>query len=1024
LNILRIVVCSLALALCFVKLGWAVDPNRRISQYAHNVWNVKDGAFEDTPNAIAQTKDGYLWIGTLAGLLRFDGVRFVPATTAEGQLLSRVPINNLLGARDGSLWIGTPSGLSRLKDGELVNYSSTPVGISNIIEDHTGTVWVTRYRVTDGQGPLCKATGKELHCYGKADGIPVEYGVGLTEDSLNNLWVGSYVLTRWRPGSSSKTYFEEELKHLKGRPGVIDLAAGPAGSVWAVLEGVGPKLGVRYFSGQNWSSYVVHGFDGAKVKGHCLLVDRDRTLWIGTENKGLYRIHDGRADHFGSADGLSSDSVNGLFQDKEGNLWVTTDWGVDLFRNTPVISFSIREGLSADSTHSILASHDGSVWVGNVGALDVIRNVEISNIKSRHGLPGEVVQALFEDKSGHLWLGLDDKLMVYDNGKFLEVKNRDGRALATGGGVSAITGDREQNIWAMVSGPRTHHLFRIRDERVREEISLAGIDYPEWLAADPKGSIWIASYGDVLASYRDGHLETTSLAHGDRSFTIQSLVADGGNSVWAATNKGLVHWNDGRWKLLDTQNGLPCSSIFSLVKDDHGSVWLYAQCGLLAISGPELNSWWEQPDHKVAVTVFDSLDGAQPRRGRQQPTAAKSPNGQLWFVNNTVAQMVDPNQLYRNEIPPSVRVEGLLADHKSYLPHDNLRLPALTRDLEIDYTALSFSAPKKVRFRYKLEGRDGDWQEPGTRRQAIYSDLPPDKYRFRVIACNNDGVWNEAGASLAFSVAPAWYQTSAFRFLCIGSLILAVWAIYRLRVRQIANAMSVRFDERLAERTRMARELHDTLLQTIQGSKLVADDALEKSADSDRMRRALEHLSAWLGRAAEEGRAALNSLRTSTTQRNDLAEGFQRAIQECRLHGPIEASFAVAGETQDMHPVVRDEVFRIGYEAIRNACAHSRGSRMEVELTYAHDLTVRVADNGMGIPPSVLDHGRDGHFGLQGMRERAARIGAKLTIVSSAEFGTQITAVVPGSIVFRRMGASRFWKIKTRLKPKGRPPQN
>jgi signal transduction histidine kinase len=502
------------------------------------------------------------------------------------------------------------------------------------------------------------------------------------------------------------------------------------------------------------------------------------------------------------------------------------------------------------------------------------------------------------------------------------------------------------------------------------------------------------------------------------------LLADGDNSVWAATSKGLLHWKDGRWKVLDTRNGLPCDSIFSLIKDDHGSVWLYAQCGLLTISGPELNSWWERPDHKVAVTILDSLDGAQPRRGRQQPTAAKSPSGELWFVNNTVAQMVDPNHLDKNEIPPPVRIEGIVADQKSYLAHNDLRLPSLTRDLEIDYTALSFSVPKKVRFRYKLEGRDGDWQEPGTRRQAIYSDLPPRRYRFRVIACNNDGVWNEVGASLAFSVAPAWYQTSTFRFLCISSGILLVWAIYRLRVQRVANAMSVRFDERLAERTRMARELHDTLLQTIQGSKLVADDALEKSSDPVRMRRALERLSDWLGRAAEEGRAALNSLRTSTTERNDLAEGFQRAIQECRLHSPIEASFAVAGETQDMHPVVRDEVFRIGYEAIRNACAHSRGSRMEVELTYAHDLTVRVADNGVGIAPSVLDQGRDGHFGLQGMRERAARIGAKLTIVSSAESGTQITAVVPGSIVFRRVGGSRFWRIKTRFKRKSQTLQN
>jgi signal transduction histidine kinase len=271
-----------------------------------------------------------------------------------------------------------------------------------------------------------------------------------------------------------------------------------------------------------------------------------------------------------------------------------------------------------------------------------------------------------------------------------------------------------------------------------------------------------------------------------------------------------------------------------------------------------------------------------------------------------------------------------------------------------------------------------------------------------VIACNNDGIWNETGATLDFSVAPAWYQTNWFLVLCIVAGLFVVWALYRLRVRQIASGISARFHERLAERTRLARELHDTFLQTIQGSKMVADDALEQSADPVRMRRAMEQLSGWLGQAMQEGRAALNSLRTSTTQGNDLAEAFQRATETCLIPGSMAVTFSVIGDGRDMHPIVRDEVYRIGYEAIRNACVHSRASRLEVELTYGQDLAVRVNDNGIGIDTAVADKGKDGHFGLQGMRERAERIGAKLTLASSAASGTEIRVVVPGGVVFRR----------------------
>jgi signal transduction histidine kinase len=271
-----------------------------------------------------------------------------------------------------------------------------------------------------------------------------------------------------------------------------------------------------------------------------------------------------------------------------------------------------------------------------------------------------------------------------------------------------------------------------------------------------------------------------------------------------------------------------------------------------------------------------------------------------------------------------------------------------------------------------------------------------------VIACNNDGIWNSVGAAANFTITPAWFQTTWFRALCAVTAILVVWAIYRLRVKQIARAMSARFDERLSERTRIARDLHDTLLQTIQGSKLVADSALRQSTDPTRMRGSMEQVSIWLGRATEEGREALNSLRTSTTETNDLAEAFRRSIGECQIHSSMDASFSVAGEVSEMHPIIRDEVYRIGYEAIRNACVHSQATHLQVELTYAEDLILRVRDNGVGINPDVVGKGREGHFGLQGMRERARRIMAKLTVETSAVSGTEIKLVVPGSIIYRR----------------------
>jgi signal transduction histidine kinase len=460
---------------------------------------------------------------------------------------------------------------------------------------------------------------------------------------------------------------------------------------------------------------------------------------------------------------------------------------------------------------------------------------------------------------------------------------------------------------------------------------------------------------------------------------------------------------------MDTHNGLPCSGIIGAIKDGSGSLWLEASCGYLMISAADLRSWAARPDSHVEVTRLGTLDGAEPGwvADRIDPNAAMTPDGRLWFVGGGPLQMIDPRRSYKNPTPPPVHVEGLIADGKSYSPASPVTLPSLTRDLQIDYTALSFVLPQRMAFRYLLEGRDKTWQDPGLRRQAFYNDLRPGNYRFRVIASNNDGVWNTTGASLEFRIAPAWYQTELFRWAAAFAALLVLAGIYRLRVRQIGRAMTARFDERLAERTRIARDLHDTFLQTIQGSKLVADDALNPATDLTRMRQAMTTLSGWLGRATQEGRAALNSLRTSATEVNDLAEAFRRAIEECRMHSSMEVALQVIGEVQPMHPIVRDEVYRIGYEAIRNACVHSHAERLWVDLSYLKDLTLMVRDNGTGMDLSLAEKGRAGHFGLLGMHERAARITAKLTIKSSGSEGTMIELIVPGGIIYSHADSMR-----------------
>jgi signal transduction histidine kinase len=428
-----------------------------------------------------------------------------------------------------------------------------------------------------------------------------------------------------------------------------------------------------------------------------------------------------------------------------------------------------------------------------------------------------------------------------------------------------------------------------------------------------------------------------------------------------------------------------------------------------------MQKWWQKPDAVVHFRLLGSLDGVRPG---QAPFAAgaRSPDGRLWFANTYALQVVDPDHLSRNSIPPPVHVEEIIADRRSYAPGSNPSLPSLTRALEIDYAALSFVVPQKVRFRYKLEGHDTEWQEPGSRRQAFYSDLRPGKYRFRVIACNNDGVWNEEGATLDFSVAPAWYQTIWFRVSCVGGFVLLLWALYQLRLQQLERQFGMQVEARVNERTRIARELHDTLLQSFHG--LILRFQAATNLLPERPVEAKQRFESAIDQAAQavtEGRDAVQGLRSSTVETNDLAMAISALREELQADGTIADStlfrMAVEGTPRNLHPILRDEVYRIAGETLRNAFRHAQARQIEVEIHYdARQFRLRVRDDGKGIDPEILgEDPRPGHFGLHGMRERAKIVGGQLDVWSELDSGTEVELSIPASRAYATPSDRRSW---------------
>jgi signal transduction histidine kinase/ligand-binding sensor domain-containing protein len=797
---------------------------------------------------------------------------------------------------------------------------------------------------------------------------------------------------------------------MPGRvPEIRALLEGDNGGLWIAMRG-----GLRQLVGGKSEAYPVPSA-GRQFNPSRLLRDRNGGLWIGTSDQGLLHMHQGRTDRFAQVDGLSDNCVNGLFEDREGDIWVATVNGLDRFRDFAVTTISVSQGLSSPTVWSVLAAVDGSIWLGTPDGLNRWDDRQITTYRRRNGLPDDIVDSLFQDNRGRIWVSTLRGVAYFENGRFIPVSD------LPGGIVHSIAGDSAGNLWI---GDQDRGLFHLSGGTGVDRIPwtrLGRKDHANALFPDPsRGGLWLGFFGGGVAYFNDGQVRASYTgANGLGAGPVTGLQLDGDGTLWAATQAGLSRVKNGHIATLTSRDGLPCDTVHWVTEADDHAFWLYMPCGLVRIARPELDAWAQDPTRTIHPTVFDSSDGVRSRAlaSGYTPHVAKSSDGKLWFVAVDGVSVIDPHRLPFNNLLPPVHIEQITADRTKYETSSNLRLPPLIRDLEIDYTALSLVAPEKIRFRVKLEGRDSDWKDVGNERKAFYNDLPPRNYRFRVAAGNNSGVWNEAGASFDFSIAPAYYQTAWFQASCGAAFLVFLWGLHRYRLHQIAQQFNTQLEARVSERTRIARDLHDTLLQSFQGLLLrfqVVDESLPPGRAKEELERALD-LAAL---AITEGRDTVQGLRSSTVETNDLARaigalGEELAGDEANSNG-AECSVEVEGTPRDLHPILRDEVYRIAGEALRNAFRHAQARRIDVAIGYGErQFRLRVRDDGQGIDPEVLaGQARAGHFGLPGMRERAELIGGEIEVWSQRQSGTEVELKIRAAIAY---GAGRRSRLLAKM---------
>jgi len=997
----------------------ALDPYQALRHYGYQSWQTDGGLPQNTVHAVLQTSDGYLWIGTEAGLVRFDSTQFKTFTQKNTPQLGSDLIYSLVQDRSGALWIGTSSGITRYRDRTFESFPASDRALDSAVwsihQDHAGNVWILT------AGGLGFYDG---HRFVAVTGLPP-----LSEDSAmldapdNSLWLGTMEGLRHAPAGSRQFLAAGPATAIQA------LAINHSGAAWA-----GTASGIETCgAGGNCTPLAFNAQTASEAQHdvHALAFDPRGRLWIGTD-AGLLSYEGKQFSRWTASDGLPSDRINLLFCDREAALWIGTSGGIARLVGGRIEALTPRAGFSSNLVLALDEDREGSLWIGTEsGGLDILRDRKFTTYAAEDGISDDHIRAVYQDQSGAVWLGT--------SGGGLDRKDNNGfTALTTADGLSSnivlsIAGAPNGDLWLGTPDG----LDRIHNHKVSIFTSADGLadDFVRSIYFDNQDTAWIGTRRG-LSQWKDGRFTTYTALDGLGSDLVGAILQSRDGSLWISTLGGLTHLSHGVFHNFTEKDGLsnrvvtalhedtdgalwigtnggglnrmragkiqPVTSqiadlpanVYSILEDAEGNLWLSSSTGIDRVNREALNRALDGQAGNVPVDEYGVADGMKISEASSggHPAAWSLQDGSLWFATLKGVATVDPAHLAMNRVPPLMSIEQLSVDDEPQQTSSAATISPGRRRLAFEYAALSFVAPQKVRFEYKLDGFDRDWVDAGGRRTAYYTNLPPGRYTFRVKACNNDGVWSLQPASVAIRLQPYFYQTFWFYLLLALTVALLGYAIYLWRLRQVES----RFQVVLTERNRIAREIHDTLAQgfvAVSVQLQVVSRLLGHAPAAAQQH--LDQAQELVRTGLDDARRAIWELRSQGTQESDFASKLIKMAHRLTESSTIEAKVRVHGTYRPLAARTEDQLLRIAQEAVTNAVRHAQPAHIDILLRFAEkNIELIVQDDGRGFAgeaPSM----REGHYGLTGMKERAQQIGGDLTVASKAGEGTRIQVEIP-----------------------------
>jgi signal transduction histidine kinase/ligand-binding sensor domain-containing protein len=995
-------------ALAFITLSITLRaqtearPSVLLDDQYHKAWTVREGV----PNGLVQVKqttDGFLWLTSGDGLYRFDGIAFTKYLPPDGQkLLKEGPLSAMAATPDGGLWVSYRFGGASFIHGNVVtNYPST--------RDFSETMFAL---APCPDGSLIGATITGLYRFDGKRWAHLDKSWGTLPTRITHLRVMVTGDLWFDDGTSYYVLPHGEKQfHNTGLPGgKLDLTGENVG--WIGIDNLGLFPVTRAADG-SWSlgklllkdsiSFVTHTPDGS--------------LWFGAHD-GIWRIRNINAhataplmdvdiQSMRKADGLTADWVYGISIDREGSLWATTPNGLDQFRKTPLATVPLPQ----DMQQPAIADEDnGNVLVSSTFLTKILLARITPNGVQPIATPQLTtgVHLIFRDDKGTEWVSADGKLYRLNDTTLTHV---DGPADLPANGLKfrAITTDHAGTLWMSVPTHEADRIYRLTNGSWDQFHGLEGKSSltATSMLTDRAGRVWIGTGTSRIFIIADGKVTSFDRKQGVDSGGT-TLLQEHGDHVWVGGTENLDYYSQGRFRTMTDADGAPIKGVTGIAETANGDVWLNASRGVLHVVAADLQQALEQKNPSIHMTILGYLDGAfeTPVAHMQSSTVVQTSDGRIYFAGRQGVTWTTAANLTKNTIAPGVFVTSAIIDGHAYNRPAALSVQKGSQNFEIDYTATSYLIPERVNFRYKLDGFDQDWQDVGTRREAFYTHLPPGRYSFLVRASNNDGVWSAAPAHLDFYLAPTFLQSIWFKLLCGVALLAALSVLFLLRMRLVTKRLRARLFERLAERERIARDLHDTFFQGIQGLFLRINTGTAMLPADEPARGILMDALERSDRVMAEGRELVLDLRADDAATADLAEDLSRV--DPKSFGVAAPAYKViaVGQVRRLHPVSSSELLRIGLEAVHNAIKHANAKAVEVEILYEKDfLKMRIRDDGRGIDEAIVRDGRrPGHLGLIGMNERADRIGARYSLWSKTGQGTEIEVQVPAKIAYAARG--------------------